>query len=273
MAMSSHDHTLVEYIDGVVWVTLNRPERGNALTPDQRAILVELFSEAGRDLTVRALVLRGVGSAFCVGSDASAARSAPAPPPGAPSRTVGFTTWLIRTGVQQLVTAIRDCEKPVIASVNGLAADVGFHLALACDFVVASSEASFVEGFVPRGILPDGGGFYLLPRVVGLQRAKEIILLGGELSAEEARALGIVNRVVPPDELEAATHALASRVAGGATTALGLAKQLLNRSFDSDLTTAFYEEAHAQELVISTSDATEGRRAIKERRPPSFTGW
>jgi 2-(1,2-epoxy-1,2-dihydrophenyl)acetyl-CoA isomerase len=264
---------LVTRDEGVLRIVLNRPEAGNALTPDQRAALVELFSEAGPSLETRAVVLAGAGDAFCVGSDASVARHPPPAPPGAPARAVGFTTWLIRTGVQQLVASIRECEKPVIASVGGLARDVGLHLALACDFVVATETARLAESFVGRGILPDGGGCYLLPRIVGLQRAKEIVLLGGELTAGEAMALGIVNRVVPDAELERETNELARQLAHGATKAIGLAKQLLNRSLDADLATAFYEEAHAQELVIATEDAREGARSAAKGRPPSFTGW
>lgn len=263
---------LVDRSDGVLTITFNRPERGNALIPAQRAALVELFDEAGPDLSTRAIVLRGAGADFCIGSDARAARPAPPRPEGAPPRAVGFTTWLIRTGVQQLIRAMVECEKPVIASVGGRASNVGFHVVLAADFVVASSAAVFAETFVAKGILPDGGGFHLLPRVVGLQRAKEIVMLGDDLDADRALALGIVNRVVEPAELDAATADLAERLAAGPTKALGMAKQLLNRSLDTDLATSFYEEAHAQELVTLTADAG-GTPRDRTEPGPRFQGW
>jgi 2-(1,2-epoxy-1,2-dihydrophenyl)acetyl-CoA isomerase len=180
---------------------------------------------------------------------------------------------MIREGWQRLVASILDCEKPVVGAVNGTAAGGGAQLVLACDLVVMAETARFIEVFVRRGIMPDAGGAYLLPRLVGLHRAKEIMFLGDDIAAQDALRFGIANRVVPPAELEAATDELAARLAAAPTRALATTKWLLNRSFESDRRTAFDEEALGQELVNTTDDAREGMRAFAERRDPKFRGW
>jgi 2-(1,2-epoxy-1,2-dihydrophenyl)acetyl-CoA isomerase len=180
---------------------------------------------------------------------------------------------LIRQGAQRLVGSILDCEKPVIAAVNGVAAGIGAHVAFACDLVVASEEARFIEVFVRRGLVPDGGGAWLLPRLVGLQRAKELVFFGDAIDARRAEAMGLVNRVVPGLQLEPTAGELAARLARGPTKAIGMAKRLLNRSFESDREAAFAEEAAAQELNMTTEDAQEGVRSFVERREPEFRGW
>jgi 2-(1,2-epoxy-1,2-dihydrophenyl)acetyl-CoA isomerase len=186
---------------------------------------------------------------------------------------MGEAARVIRRGAQRLISAVLDCEKPVIAAVNGTAAGIGAHLAFACDLVVAAEDARFIEVFVRRGISPDGGGAYLLPRLIGLQKAKELIFFGDDLSAADAKDIGLVNRVVPLDHLEQAAAELAARLATGPTKALGMAKWLLNRSFDSDRQTAFDDEAWAQELITGTVDCAEGLRSFAERRPPEFKGF
>ena len=219
-------------------------------------------------------MLTATGKGFCTGADLRAGRSAPAPKPeGAPERVMGDAARMIRRGAQRLVAAVLDCEKPVVAAVNGTAAGIGAHLAFACDLVVAAEDARFIEVFVRRGISPDGAGAYLLPRLIGLQKAKELIFFGDDLSAPEAERIGLVNRVVPLDGLEAAAAELAGRLAAGPTKAISMAKWLLNRSLDSDRRTAFDEEAWAQELVVTTADAAEGLRAFAERRDPQFRGF
>jgi 2-(1,2-epoxy-1,2-dihydrophenyl)acetyl-CoA isomerase len=172
-----------------------------------------------------------------------------------------------------MVTAVLDCDKPVIAAVNGTAAGIGAHLALACDLVVAAEGARFIEVFVRRGLVPDGAGCWLLARLVGLHKAKELMLLGDEVPAEEALRLGLVNRVVPAAELAAAAGEWAARLAAGPTRALALTKGLLNRSLDSDRAGALRDEALAQELNMTTHDANEGVAAFVERRDPAFRGW
>ena len=258
----------------VSWITLNRPEVRNAITPDQRDRVIALLEEASADLGVGAVVLGATGEGFCTGADLRAGRRpAPPKPEGAPDRIMGDAARMIRRGAQRLVSAVLDCEKPVVAAVNGTAAGIGAHLAFACDLVVAAEEARFIEVFVRRGNSPDGGGAYLLPRLIGLQRAKELIFFGDDLHAADAERLGLVNRVVPRAQLEQAAGELAGRLAAGPTKALGMAKWLLNRSLDGDRLAAFDDEAWAQELVVTTADAGEGLRAFAERRAPEFKGY
>jgi 2-(1,2-epoxy-1,2-dihydrophenyl)acetyl-CoA isomerase len=261
--------------DGVARITLNRPDAGNALTPAQRDSLIALLEAASGDLAVRVVVLGANGRHFCTGADLRASRGDvdPALPPDAPERPVGTVSRMIAGGAQRLVAAVLDCEKPVIAAVGGTAAGIGAHLALACDLVVAAEEAKFIEVFVRRGIVPDGGGAYLLPRLTGLHKAKELVLFGDDLSAADALELGLVNRVVPSASLDEVVTAWATRLATGPTVAMGLAKRLLNRSLDSDRATSFAEEAMAQEIAMATRDANEGVAAFVERRTAEFKGW
>lgn len=261
--------------DGVAWITLNRPESGNAMTAQMRDQISAWLSEASGDLGVRAVVITGEGDkGFCTGADLRSGRTSPPPaPPGAPERSLGDAARMIRTGWQRLVCSIMDCEKPVIAGVNGTAAGGGVHLALACDLVIAAEEARFIEVFVRRGIAPDAGGAYLLTRLVGPQRAKELFFFGDDVPARRALELGMVNRVVPRAELGKALAEWAGRLAEGPTKAIGLAKALANRALDVDRATALWEEAYAQELVNGTEDAKEGMRSYAERRAPEFRGW
>jgi 2-(1,2-epoxy-1,2-dihydrophenyl)acetyl-CoA isomerase len=268
------DQVLHRVEDRVSWIVLNRPEVRNAITPDQRDRVIELLEDASARVDVGAVVLTATGEGFCTGADLRAGRrTAAARPEGAPERIVGDAARMIRRGAQRLVSAVLDCEKPVVAAVNGTAAGIGAHLAFACDLVVAAEGARFIEVFVRRGISPDGGGAYLLPRLIGLQKAKELVFFGDDLHAEDAAGLGLVNKVVPRDGLESAAGDLARRLAKGPTKAIGMAKWLLNRSLDSDRQAAFDEEAWAQELTVATADAGEGLRAFAERRAPEFKGF
>jgi 2-(1,2-epoxy-1,2-dihydrophenyl)acetyl-CoA isomerase len=258
---------------GVLWLTLNRPEAANAVTPDQRDRLIELLEDASGRLDVRAVVITATGKHFCTGADLRQSRPGPMRPEGVPELVVGDVARMILGGAQRLITAVVDCEKPVIGAINGTAAGIGAHLALACDLVVAVEEARFIEVFVRRGLVPDGAGAWLLPRRIGLQKAKEMMFFGDAVSAAEAERLGLVNRVVPADELEKVAGEWAARLASGPTRSIGLTKALLNRSLDSDRATAFREEALAQELNMQTHDANEGVDAFKERRDPDYLGW
>jgi 2-(1,2-epoxy-1,2-dihydrophenyl)acetyl-CoA isomerase len=249
----------------VSWITLNRPETLNAITPDQRERLIRHFSHASSDPDVRAVVITATGRGFCAGADLRGG-----PPAG--ERVAGDVARTIRLGAQRLIGAVLDCEKPVIAAVNGTAAGLGAHLALACDLVLAADSAKFIEVFVRRGLVPDGGGAYLLPRLVGPQRAKELMFFGDALTAADAARLGLVNRVVPPDDLEKTARDWAERLATGPTRALALTKQLVNASLDTDRSTAFAAEAAAQEINMTTTDATEGVTSFVERRTPHYRG-
>ncbi|MGP4009824.1 enoyl-CoA hydratase/isomerase family protein [Streptomyces sp. 4N124] len=247
-------------------ITLNRPEALNAITPDLRDHLIQLLSDASADPTVRAVVLTGTGRGFCAGADLRGGAS------GGGERIAGDVARTLRLGAQRLIGAVLDCEKPVIAAVNGTAAGLGAHLALACDLVLAAESAKFIEVFVRRGLVPDGGGAYLLPRLIGPQRAKELMFFGDALTAADAERLGLVNRVVPDAELDKTAREWADRLATGPTRAIALTKQLVNASLDTDRTTAFAAEAAAQEINMTTADAREGVASFVERRSPEYQG-
>ncbi|MFI8928802.1 enoyl-CoA hydratase/isomerase family protein [Streptomyces sp. NPDC053474] len=249
----------------VTWITLDRPEVRNALAPVDRDRLIGLLGEASRDPGTRAVVITGGGGAFCSGADLRGVAAGG-------ERVVGDIARTLREGAQRLITGVLDCEKPVIAAVNGTAAGLGAHLALACDLVLAAESAAFVEVFVRRGLVPDGGGAYLLPRLVGPQRAKELMFFGDALAAADAERLGLVNRVVPDGDLEKTARAWAERLAAGPTRALALTKQLVNASLDSDRAMALAAEAAAQEINMGSRDAREGVASFAERRAPSFEG-
>ncbi|MER6840545.1 enoyl-CoA hydratase/isomerase family protein [Streptomyces platensis] len=251
--------------NGVSWLTLNRPDALNAVTWDQRERLIGRLADASADPDVRAVVLTATGKGFCAGADLRGA-------PQAGERVAGDVARMIRGGAQRLITAVLDCEKPVIAAVNGTAAGLGAHLALASDLVLAAESARFIEVFVRRGLVPDGGGAYLLPRLIGPQRAKELLFFGDALSAAEAERLGLVNRVVPDGELAKTAREWAERLAAGPTRALALTKQLVNASLDVDRSTAFAAEATAQEINMTTADAQEGVASFVARRRPTFRG-
>ena len=258
--------------DGVAWITLNRPEAHNAITPDQRDRVIWLLSEASAELAVRCVVITANGKGFCTGADLRASRPARPRPDGAPERTSGEVARMIRDGAQAMVAAVMDCEKPVIAAVNGTAAGIGAHLAFACDLVIAAESASFIEVFVRRGLVPDGGGAYLLPRMIGLHKAKELMFFGDKLPAADAMAIGLANKVVPDDELVAVAGEWAARLAAGPRSIVAT-KWLINRSLDSDRATSFHDEAMAQDLNMTTADAQEGVASFVERRDADYKGW
>ncbi|MEU5915813.1 enoyl-CoA hydratase/isomerase family protein [Streptomyces sp. NPDC004288] len=251
--------------NGVSWITLNRPEVMNAVTWDQRERIIALLAEASADPDVRCVVVTATGRGFCAGADLRGA-------PAAGDRVAGDVARMIRLGAQRFIGAVMDCEKPVIAAVNGTAAGIGAHLALACDLVLAADSARFIEVFVRRGLVPDGGGAYLLPRLIGPRRAKELMFFGDAVGAAEAREMGLVNRVVPADELTKTARDWAERLAQGPTRALTLTKQLVNASLDTDRSTAFAAEATAQEINMTTRDAQEGVTSFVERREARYEG-
>ena len=258
---------------GVSWITLNRPEAHNALTPQQRDRMYELIEGANGNFDVRALVLTGTGPAFCTGADLRVTREAPPRPAEAPERVMGEPRQMMLKGQIRLMSAIMDCEKPIICAVNGTAAGVGAHLAFCCDLVIAAESARFIEVFVRRGLVPDGLGAYILPRIVGLQKAKELIFFGDDVHAAQAKEIGLINKVVPDNELESAAREWAERLASGPTKSLMLSKWLLNRSLDVDRTTLAQEEAWAVELITTTLDMQEGVASFVERRKPVWRGY
>ena len=251
---------------GVATITFSRPDTLNSLTFQVYRELTDLFAALQDDGAVKAVVLTGQGRAFCSGGDVNTIigellrYDAP--------QLLAFTRM---TG--ELIANIRRLRKPVVAAVNGTAAGGGANLVLACDLVVMAENARLIEVFVRRGIIPDAGAAYLLPRIVGLQRAKEVLFLGDDLSAAECERWGIANRVVPAAELATTAGDLAGRLAAGPSKAIAMTKWLVNRSSESGRHTAFEEEGYAQDLVAATADMAEGMTAFAERRDPQFKGW
>lgn len=259
--------------EGMAWITLNRPDVKNAISPDQRDHVIDLLAQANTDIGVRGVVLGHTGDAFCTGADLRARREPPPRPDDAPDRTVGEVAKMIREGAQRLISAVLDCEKPILGAISGTAAGIGAHLAFACDLVIAADDVRFIEVFARRALVPDGGGAYLLPRSIGIQRTKELMFFGDDLPATEAAALGLVNRAVPREDFEATVAEWATRLANSPTRAIALTKGLVNRSLDGDRATAFRDEAVAQELNMGTVDANEGVQAFIERRSATYRGF
>jgi 2-(1,2-epoxy-1,2-dihydrophenyl)acetyl-CoA isomerase len=260
---------------GIARITINSPAQGNALAADMRDRLTERFWEASEDTKVRVVILRGAGEKhFCTGAALGGPqRPAPSKPEGAPERVQGDPARLVRTGWQRLAASVIDCEKPVIAAINGTAAGGGAQLALACDLTLMADTARLIEVFVRRGIMPDAGGAYLLPRLIGIHRAKELMFLGEDCSAAEADRIGLVNRVVPAADLDHEAEKLAAKFLRLPTRAISLTKRLVNRSLETSREQNFDDEALFQELVVATADSQEGLAAFAERRQPEFRGW
>jgi 2-(1,2-epoxy-1,2-dihydrophenyl)acetyl-CoA isomerase len=254
--------------NGVGWVVLDRPEARNAMNAEMREAYLDALTRCAEDADIRAVVLTGTGKGFCTGADLSGSRAATgAAGPAHP----GATRDAMRPS-QRVIRALWDLEKPIVAGVNGVAAGLGAHLAYACDLVIAADDARFIEVFVRRGIALDAAGGFLLPRHLGLHKAKELVFFGDDLSARDAERLGLVNKVVPAADLEAVCREWAERLAQGPTFALGLSKRLLNRSLQADIDTLFAEEAFTQALVANSDDMREGIRSFLEKRPPAFKG-
>lgn len=249
----------------VAWVTMHRPEQRNAMNAEMREELIHVLTDARTNPGIRCVVLTGSGKGFCTGADLSGPRGQGPSGPGA-------SREMMKGSSQRLIRALWDLEKPVVAAVNGVAAGLGSHLAFASDFVIATEEARFIEVFVRRGIAVDAGGAFLLPRLIGLQKAKELVYFGDDLSAADAQRIGLVSRVVPADQLTATAREWAERLAVGPTFAIGMSKRLLNRSLESSFETALEEEATAQAVVTQSEDTREGMMAFMERRTPQFKG-
>jgi 2-(1,2-epoxy-1,2-dihydrophenyl)acetyl-CoA isomerase len=256
--------------DGVCRITLDRPEAKHALTVEMRDAIVDAIRAGRADPAVRAFLLTATGDAFCAGMDLSQSTVAQAGKPGFDPRT---TAEALRVGVQAFIRELWELDKPTVAAVHGAAVGPGAHLALACDFVLVSEAAKFRWSFHQWGLVVDAGGAYLLPRLVGLPRAKAMVMLGEGANGADAVGLGLAYRCVPgPDELAAEAEALAQRLAAGPTRALGLSKRLLNATFETDLTQALELEGAYQSLATASSDLVEGMAAFRERRDARFTG-
>jgi len=262
----TYESLIYEVKDGIATLTLNRPDRLNALGGTLRDDLFDAVTRSAADPEVRVMVVTGAGKGFCSGGDVKAMGEAKA---GQRERPL---IEKIAPSRDRTLLAMREAPQPIIAAVNGAAAGAGMNLALGCDIRIASTAAKFTQAFVKRGLHPDWGGTYFLPRVVGTAKACEMIFTGEVIDAAEALRLGIVSRVVAPEELMPTAYELARRIAAGPPVAIRLAKRSIYANEDLDLRAALQNETMAQNICFETEDATEGIRAFGEKRAPAFKG-
>jgi enoyl-CoA hydratase/carnithine racemase len=260
-----YEHILVTETEGIVTITLNRPDKLNAFIGHMRRDLAEALEHAGSDRGVRVVIITGAGRAFCAGGDVRFMADL------MERRDSEEFARILGAG-RRVITAIRHMTKPVIAAVNGPASGAGSNLAFACDLRVASSEATFSQSFVKVGLVPDWGGTFFLPRLVTPNKACELFFLGESIDAGEALRLGIVNQVVAPEELESATMQLAERLRLAPPIALAAAKQAVYTSEAADLEEMLRYETEAQLRCFESEDGHEGVHAFLEKRDPLFTG-
>jgi len=250
-----------EKVQGVATITLNRPQSLNAFVPQMNQEVLDALKDGERDKTVRCLMITGAGRAFCAGQDLK----------GRTPEQKGSLGASLREKYNPMIRQIRQMEKIVVAAVNGVAAGAGCNLALACDLRVASEEAKFIQSFVRVGLAPDSGGSFILPRLVGVSKAMEMLLLGDTIDAQEALRIGLVARVFSAPEFAHAAREVAERIAA-APRGIGLIKRAVNHANLPSLESDLEYEAHLQEIAGRSSDYDEGVRAFLEKRAPVFTG-
>lgn len=257
----AYETIIYEKENGVATVTLNRPQALNAFVPQMNKEVLEALKDGERDGQVRCFVITGAGRAFCAGQDLK----------GRTPEQKGSLGASLREKYNPMIRQIRQTEKIVIAAVNGVAAGAGCNLALACDLRVASEEAKFIQSFVRVGLAPDSGGSFLLPRLVGLSKALELLLLGETIDAHEAQRIGLVAKVFKPEEFAGSAREIAERIAR-APRGIGLIKRAVNHAMLPDLEADLEYESCLQEIAGRSADYDEGVRAFLEKRPPVFTG-
>ena len=254
-----------EFEDGVTTLTLNRPKVLNSFNIPMAEELQEALQNAATDGKVRALLLTGEGKGFCAGQDLSEVL----PEKGEPAPDLGY---FVKRSYSPTILLLRSIEKPVVCAVNGIAAGAGANIAFACDLVLASDKASFAQSFCKIGLVPDSGGTFFLPRLVGLPRATAMMMLGEKVGAQEAFQLGLIYKVCPDDQLQAEARTLALHLATQPTAGLGYIKQALNHSFSHNLEEQLDLEAMLQGMAGRTYDYGEGVSAFMEKRKPQFRG-
>ncbi|MCW5658733.1 MAG: enoyl-CoA hydratase/isomerase family protein [Burkholderiaceae bacterium] len=234
----------------IATITFNRPDKRNVMSDDMRSEFIEALERVAADKAIKALVLTGAGKGFCAGGDISGMQRRM----NAPAGEVAFNGWHRQQRVHHTQAMLHTLPKPVIAAVNGAASGLGADTALACDFIIASEWASFAWSYVLRGIVPDGGGMYFLPRRVGLAKAKELIFSGRQVKVDEAVALGIVDRTTSADRLLADARAWAVELSRASSTALALTKAILNQSFELSAHDVFAQGSQAQGICYTSSE-------------------
>lgn len=253
---------LFQITDGVARFTLNRPQVYNSFNRAMAFQFVAYLDQCAADPAVRALLLTGMGKAFCAGQDLQEVAD-----PNGPS-----LTNILKEHYNPIVVRIRSIEKPVVCAVNGVAAGAGANIALACDITLAAESASFIQAFSKIGLIPDSGGTYFLPRLIGFQKATALAMLGDRVSAAEAERMGMIYKVLPDEQLEAESLRIAQALAQMPTKALGLTKRAFNASMSNDLATQLQLEEELQTAAGHTRDFKEGVQAFLEKRKPVFRG-
>ena len=243
---------------GIATLRLNRPEKRNAMSDEMRAEFIDALERVAADTAIRALVLTGNGKGFCAGGDVSGMERRMQAPAG----EVAFNGWSRQQRVHHAVALLHTMPKPTIAAVNGAASGLGADTALSCDFIVASEAASFTWSYIHRGLIPDGGGMYFLPRRVGLAKAKDLIFSGRKVEAAEALALGIADRMSSAENLVADAQAWAAELSRGSATALALGKTILNQSFELTSPQVFAQGSQAQGICYTSSEHREAVMAF-----------
>ncbi|MGH7772925.1 MAG: enoyl-CoA hydratase-related protein [Candidatus Binatia bacterium] len=257
----SYETISYEKQNGVATIALSRPQALNAFTPQMNSEFQDALKDADGDKSIRCFLITGSGRAFCAGQDLK----------GRTPEKKDSLGESLRERYNPIILRLRRTEKIAIAAVNGVAAGAGCNLALACDLRIASEEAKFIQAFVRVGLAPDSGGSFFLPRLVGLSKAMELFLLGETVDAQEALRLGLVAKVVPPDELSTTAREMAEKIARGPRS-IGLTKRAVNRSLLPELEAQLEYEASLQEIAGRSTDYDEGIRAFLEKRSPVFTG-
>ncbi len=253
---------LFQIAAGVARLTLNRPQVYNSFNRAMAFQLIEYLDQCAADTAVRAVWLSGSGKAFCAGQDLQEVVD-----PNGPS-----LTHILKEHYNPIVTRIRQMEKPVVCAVNGVAAGAGANIALACDITIAAESASFIQAFSKIGLIPDSGGTFFLPRLVGFQKAMALAMLGDRVSAAEAERLGMIYKVLPDDQLESGSLQMAETLAQMPTKALGLTKRAFNAALGNDLSAQLLLEEELQTAAGHTADFQEGVQAFLEKRKPIFKG-
>jgi len=255
------DTLQVERADGIVTVTFDRPTKKNAINSQMWDELLATATEIAASSSDRCVVLTGAGGAFCSGADLAGDGAA-----------LDAHQLANMRRINSVVQAWHELPQPTIAKVKGVAAGVGLSFALGCDLVLATEESRFSTIFAKRGLSLDGGQSWLLPRIVGMHRAKELALFAEVLSADDVLALGLINRVLPADEIDGVVHDWATRLAAGPPIALAMTKRMLNRSFEQSFEQALDDEARCQTVNFGTADTAEAIVAFLQKRDPTFAG-